>query len=86
MDKRTFWSALSLVFGIIMIASFSIQHNSFYSGICGIVGCIAIVAGFTGLHWEKMRNGDQKTRKTVRLLIALCIVLVFLNVVARLLA
>lgn len=86
MDKRTLWSALSLVLGIILIASFSIQHNSFYSGICGIAGCIAIVGGFIGIHWEKIQNGDRETKKTVRLLITLCIVLIVLNIIARLLA
>ena len=86
MDNRTLWSAFGLVFGIILIASFSIRHNSFYSGICGVIGCIAIVGGFIGLHWNKIQNGDPKVKRTVRLLLALCIVLVVLNIITFLLA
>lgn len=85
MDKRTLFSALTFVIGIVFLASFSIQHDRFYSGICGIIGCLAIVGGFIGLHWDKIKNGDQRMRRTVRLLLVLCVILIILNVIAKLL-
>lgn len=86
MDKRTFFSALTFVIGLVFIASFSIQHESFYSGICGIIGCVGIVGGFIGLHWQKIQSGNVKMKRTVRLLIVLCIVLIILNIIAHVLA
>lgn len=83
MDRRTFWSALAFVLGLVFIASFSIQHESFYSGICGIIGCVGIVTGFVGLHWQKLQSGNLKMKRTVRLLIVLCIVLIILNIIAH---
>lgn len=85
MERKTLYSGIAIVLGMICLASFSIRHNRFYSGICGIVGCLLIVGGFIALHWDKMKEGDQRIKRTVRLLIALCIVLVVLNVIAELL-
>lgn len=85
MDKKTLGWGLCFVFGLVLIASFSIQHDHFFSGICGILGSICLVTGFIGLHWEKYQSGDVKFRRTVRLLIALCVVLVVLNIIAKVL-
>ncbi|WP_251547451.1 hypothetical protein [Limosilactobacillus caecicola] len=86
MDKRTFLSGLAFAIGIVLIASFSIQHNRFYSGICGVLGCIGIVGGFIGLHWSKLQSGDPHFKRIVRLLIVLCVVLIILNIIAKLLS
>ena len=84
-DRRTLLSGLAFVLGLVFLASFTIQHNYFYSGICGIIGCLAIVGGFIGLHWDKIQSGDRHMKRTVRLLLALCLVLIILNVIAKLL-
>lgn len=85
MEKRTFYSGMAIVCGMICLASFSIQHNSFNSGICGIIGCVLIVGGFIGIHWPRLKQGDARTKRTVRLLITLCIVLIVLNIISALL-
>ncbi|WP_295729568.1 hypothetical protein [uncultured Limosilactobacillus sp.] len=85
MDKRTLMSAVIFVIGLVFLASFSIQHDRFFSGICGIIGCFGIVAGFIGLHWEKIQNGDRRLKRTIRLLLVLCLILIILNIIAKLL-
>lgn len=75
-----FWN-ICLVLGFFCIAAFSIQHDHFYSGICGVLGCILMVAGYWGLHWEEYRQGNRHMRKTLYWLIGLCILLVGLNII-----
>lgn len=81
MKNRSFICNLSLVLGFFCIAAFSIQHNHFYSGICGVLGCVLMIGGYWGLHWEQYQAGDRRTRKTLSWLIGLCILLIGLNII-----
>lgn len=79
-DKNIGWYLL-LVAGFFCIAAFSIQHRHFYSGVCGIVGCAMLLAGYWGLHWQEYKRGDRRMKKTLYWLIGLMILLVGLNLI-----
>lgn len=83
MNRRSLVSSLAIVLGMLFVASFSIQHNSFYSGMAGIIGCLLIVAGFIGSRWSKVQAGDKKIKRTISILIVLCGILIVLNIITR---
>lgn len=82
MDRKTIlWSSI-FVLGWLFVASFSIQHDHFTSGICGLIGCGLLVAGYVGLHWQQYQDGDARTRHAVKLLVGLCLLLLTLNIIS----
>lgn len=82
MERKTIAWSLVFVVGFCLVASFSIQHDHFTSGICGLLGCGLLVGGYVGLHWQQYQANDQRTRRAVKLLISLCLLLLTLNIIS----
>lgn len=82
MDRKSIVWSLVFVLGFCLVASFTIQHNHFTSGICGLLGCGLLVSGYVGLHWQQYQDGDEHTRRAVKLLTGLCLLLLTLNIIS----
>lgn len=81
MNFKTLASPLLLVIGLFLVASFSIEHASFHSGLMGIIGCACLLAALVTSQWSALQAGDSRTKRVVILVTALLGLIVILNIV-----
>ena len=80
MPKRQSIASLLMIFGILLMMYFSIQHQNFHSGILGIAGSLCVVAAYLVFNWAQWKAGNRRVRRLTWLLSALCLLLVILRV------
>lgn len=80
MNKKQILWGLLFAIGLFMAASYSIDNRGFHSGIYGIVGCIFILAAYTGMNWEKLQAKDTHTRKILLILGIILGILIILDI------
>ncbi len=81
MNFKRLTSPLLLVIGLFLVASFSIKHASFHSGLMGIIGCACLLAALVTSHWSALQAGDRRAKRVVILVTALLGLIVILNIV-----
>lgn len=85
MNLRKLNSPLLLVVGLFLVASFSIQHASFHSGLMGILGCACLLGALVTSRWAALRAGDRQTKRVTVLVAVLLGLIVILNIVEAIL-
>ena len=81
MGYKKLASPVLLVVGPFLVASFSIKHASFHSGMMGIIGCACLLGALLTSHWSALQAGDVKTKRAVTLVAALLGLIVVLNII-----
>ena len=81
MNFQKLTSPLLLVVGLFLVASFSIKHASFHSGIMGVIGCACLLAALIISHWSALQAGDRRVKRVVVLVAVLLGLIVILNIV-----
>lgn len=83
--RRTVLAVVAGLTGLVLAASFSIRHQSFTSGLGGLLGAALLVVAYLLVNWERWRAGDRRVRRVTDLLVAAAVALIILNVVAQVL-
>lgn len=83
--KRKFLIVAMGLSGVILMMSFTIQHQHFHSGLYGVLGSFLLVGAYLIAHLEEWQQGEQRVRHVTLTLALLCLVLVILNLFEQLL-
>ncbi|KRL28397.1 hypothetical protein FD27_GL000098 [Limosilactobacillus frumenti DSM 13145] len=81
MNFKKLTSPLLLVVGLFLVASFSIEHASFHSGIMGVIGCACLLAALIISQWSALQAGNRRTKRVVVFVAVLLGLIVILNIV-----
>lgn len=86
MNNKQIIYGLAFTVGLFLAASYSIDDRGFHSGVYGIIGCILILASYTGWNWKKLRVAGSQARKIFYLLSAVLVLIIILDVMEMVLA
>lgn len=81
--KRTSAAVTMGLMGLVLAASFSIRHQSFISGLGGLLGGSLLVGAYLLLNWPQWQAGDRRVRRITSLLVGLTFTLLLLNLLAQ---
>lgn len=83
--KKTSLAVATGLVGMILAASFSVRHQSFTSGLGGVLGATLLVGAYLLDNWERWRAGDRRVRRVTGLLVGAVTTLIILNVIVQVL-
>lgn len=81
LKNKNYLFGLAFALGLFLMAGFTVDQRSFNSSLLGIIGSFLIVGAYLGFNWDKIKNGDHRTRVIAIWISSLLLLVIILNIV-----